>query len=151
MRATPKTDRFIRITTYLLIPLLLLMTWGIGGTSKLFAGGVPEWFSQQFGKTFLASFPGLTASFYSIAILETLAALIALTSLVRGEFLRASRPTFLYAAIAASLLLFVQLSVGKQITFDFAGSHDLFMYFAGSLVMLLVVRTLDSSIHTPRA
>jgi len=38
--------------------------------------------------------------------------MIALFSLLRDEFLRASRPIFLYAAIAASLLLFVQLSLG---------------------------------------
>lgn len=139
------SDRPVRAVALLFITLLLLMTWGLGGLSKLFAGGVPDWFTQQFSKTFLASFPGLPASFYSIAILETLAALLALASLLTGEFLRAARPIALYAAIGLSLLLFVQLSLGKQITADFAGSHDLFMYFVGTLVMLMVVRSLDGA------
>lgn len=143
--ATPTHDRVLRLATYLLITLLVLMTWGMGGVSKLFAGGVPEWFSAQFSKTILATFPGLKASFYSIALLEMVAALIAFGSLLRGEFLKPARPTLLYAALAMSLLLFVQLSVGKQLVADFAGSHDLFMYFAGTLVMLLAVRSLDAS------
>ncbi len=47
-------------------------------------------------------------------------------------------------AIALSLLLFVQLSFGKQLLADFDGSHDLFMYFAGTLVMFAIVRSLDA-------
>jgi hypothetical protein len=145
-------NRAIRAVTLLLITLLLMMTWGIGGISKLFAGAVPEWFSKQFGGTFLASFPGLTASFYSIALLETAAAVAALVSLLRAEFVRGGRPTFLYVTVLLSLLLFVQLSLGKQIIGDFAGSHDLFMYFVGSLVALHTVRSFDlSATGTPGA
>lgn len=144
-------DRLLRTATYLLITLLLIMTWGMGGVFKLLAGGVPEWFSTQFSKTFLATFPGLTISFYSIAVLETVAAVVALGSLLRGEFLKPVRPTLLYGALGLSMLLFVQLSLGKQLVADFAGSHDLFMYFAGTLVMLLAVRSLDASPVAARA
>lgn len=137
-------DRLVRTGVYVLVPALLALLWGFSGAAKLLAGGVPAWFTEQFGATILAKVPGLTISFFSLAILETLAAVIALGSLLRGEFLRSGRPVVLYAALLASLVLFVQLSVGKQLLSDFAGIHDLFMYFAGTLVMLLAVRALES-------
>lgn len=138
-------DRTLCSTTLALIALLLAMTWGFPGIGKFLSGGVPGWFSEQFGRTFLASFPGLAASYYSIAILETLAAMAALISLLRAEFIRVERPAFLYLAITLSLLLFVQLNLGKQLLMDFAGVHDLYMYFAATLVMLAVVRWMDPS------
>jgi hypothetical protein len=143
-------DRTLRSVVYLLIAALLAMTWGFSGVAKLLAGGVPEWFSKSFGSTVLASFPGLPVSFMSIAILETLAAVIALASILRGEFFRSVRPGLLYTSVVLSLALFVQLSFGKQLVMDFAGSHDLFMYFAGSLIILMVVRALDSDTTSNR-
>jgi hypothetical protein len=141
-------DRILRAAVCVLIATLLGMVWGFAGASKLFAGGVPSWFSDQFGKTFLVSFPGLAASFYSLAILESITALAALASFLRGEAFRNVRPTALYIALLGSLALFVQLGFGKQLLFDFAGNHDLYMYFAGTLVMLAMVRTLDPT-NTP--
>lgn len=137
------SDRLVRATVFGLTALLIVFTWGIAGAGKLASGGVPDWFTEQFGKTFLASFPGLAASFYSIAILETIAALAAVGSLVSGEPFRGRSPSLLYAALLLSLLTFVQLNFGKQLLGDFDGVHDLFMYFAGTLVMLAAVRSLD--------
>ena len=141
-------DRIVKACVYALIAILLAISWGFPGVGKLAGGGVPDWFVEQFGKTFLASVPGLTASFYSIAVLEAIASVAAIGSLLRGEFLRPVRPHFLFAAIVLSLLLFVQLSLGKQLVADFAGTHDLFMYFAAGLAMLFAVRTLDKP-HAP--
>lgn len=142
---TPSTHRLIRAAILALTAALLAMLWGFPGAGKLFGSGVPPWFTEQFGKTFLATFPGMTLSFYSIAILEGLAALVALASLLRGEFLRSSSPVILYLAIILSMLLFLQLSLGKQLVTDFAGIHDLFMYFVGSVVLLLAVRAFDTA------
>ena len=150
MLAQP-ADRLTRATVLSLSALLLTLTWGVAGAGKLLAGGVPDWFAEQFVKTFLASFPGLTASFYSIAVLEGLAAVAAVVSLLRGEFLRNRPPTLLYAALFLSLLLFVQLNFGKQLLADFDGTHDLFMYFAGTVVLLLAVRSLEAPAHRPQA
>lgn len=141
---TPSHNRLLRAAVLGLIATLIAMLWGFPGAGKLLGGGVPPWFTEQFGKTFLATFPGMTLSFYSIAILEVLAAVVALASLLRGEFLRDRSPTFLYLAITLSLVLFVQLSLGKQLVTDFAGIHDLFMYFAGTLALLLAVRAVDT-------
>ncbi|MDX2147657.1 MAG: hypothetical protein SFZ23_09060 [Planctomycetota bacterium] len=142
---TPSPNQLHRVGVFALSAILLAMTWGFAGVAKLTSGGVPSWFSEQFGKTILASFPGLTASYYSIALLETLAALAALGSILRGEFVRNVAPLFLHASILLSLALFVQLSFGKQLLSDYDGTHDLYMYFAGTLVMLIVVRSLDAT------
>lgn len=139
------SDRISRPVVLVLIAILLLITWGLPGVGKLLSGGVPGWFSEQFGKTFLNTFPGLFVSYYSIAVLEALAALAALGSLLRGEFLRQSHPPLLNVALLLSLVLFAQLSFGKQILGDFGGTHDLFMYFAGTLVMLAAVRAFRAS------
>ncbi len=144
------THLLVRTTVLLSSALLLTMTWGFSGVSKLVAGGVPEWFTSTFGPTILAKFPGLGPSFYSLAAFETLAGVVALGSLLGGEWLRSRPPLLLYVAICASLLLFVQLSFGKQLLSDFDGSHDLFMYFAGSLVMLMAVRAVDTTPPAPR-
>lgn len=146
------TDRVVRTVAYSAIALLLLFTWGFGAVSKLSTGGtVPEWFTQTFEKTFLKSFPGMWASFHSIAALEAIAALLALGSLVTGEAFRDRKPALLIGCLLLSLLLFVQLSFGKQLLQDFTGSHELYMYFAGSLVMLLAVRYMESSVPVQKS
>lgn len=132
----------LRAFFIILVALQLAVLWGFSGFTKLAAGGVPSWFAEQFGGTILAKLPGLTLSFYSIAILESVACLLALGSLFRGEFIRTGPPTVLYAALLLSLLLFVQLSVGKNLLGDFAGIHDLFVYFAGTAVLLHIVRSM---------
>lgn len=140
---TLPADRLVRPAVFGLTALLLAMLWGFAGAGKLFSGGVPGWFTEQFGKTMLATFPGLSPSYYALAILESLGALLALASLLRGEPFRAASPVILYLALITSLLLFVQLAFGKQLLMDFDGVHDLFMYFAGTIIILGVVRTLD--------
>lgn len=142
----PSPQRVVRIATLALIAMIITLTWSIAGVGKLVSGGVPGWFTDQFSKTFLASFPGLSASYYSIAILETLAALAALSSLLSGEPFRQRSPLLLYVSLVLSLLIFVQLNFGKQLLGDFDGVHDLFMYFAGTLVMVAVVRSFDADV-----
>ncbi|HLP84700.1 MAG TPA: hypothetical protein VK157_10155 [Phycisphaerales bacterium] len=140
------SDRVVRAVMYVAISLLLLFTWGFGAVAKLSAAGqVPEWFTQTFEKTFLNTFPGLWASFYSIAVLEAVVALLAIGSLITGEAFRPRKPVLLVVSILISMLLFVQLNFGKQLLQDFTGAHELFMYFAGALIMLLAVRHFESS------
>jgi hypothetical protein len=138
-------DALVRAAVIALVAGLLIFTWGLTGFGKLFGGGVPEWFTSGFGGTFLASFPGLTISFYSIALLESLAAIIALATFLRLEFLPHRRPIALQTALLLSLLIFVQLGFGKRLVADHDGAHDLFMYAAAALVMLLAVRRLDET------
>lgn len=124
------------------IALLLAVTWVIPAWNKLSGGGVPPFFTERFGGTFLASFPGIPASFYSIAILEAVAGLLALASLASGEFLRSGTP-LLKAGVLLSGLVFVQLGFGLRLVGDNDGAASLFAYTVGALVMALVVDALE--------
>lgn len=55
-----------RSAALLAIQLLFSMVWGFGGIGKVLSGK-PDWFADKFGKTLLATFPGLTASFWLLA------------------------------------------------------------------------------------
>ena len=131
-------SRFLRAGVLLAINLLFLMVWGFTGLGKLF-DGMPPWFDAKFGKTFLASFPGLTAAFWLLAICEIAAFGLAVGALVRGEFLERRPPQLLSAALVWSLFVFVQLGLGQWLTSEFNGTQQLFMYFCGTLIALAFV------------
>ena len=125
----------LRSGALLAINLLFLMVWGFTGLGKL-KSGVPSWFAGKFGGTFLAQFPGLTASFWLLAIVETLAFLLAVAALVRGDFLGRRPPTLLALMLVWSLFVFVQLGFGQWLTSEFNGAAQQFSYFAGTLIAL---------------
>ena len=131
---------FIRSAGLLAINLLFLMVWGFAGIGKVM-DGVPSWFDGKFGKTFLASFPGLTATFWLLTISELLAFALAAAALVRIEFLRQRPAVFLCATLAWSLFVFLQLGFGQWLTSDFNGGFQQFMYFTGTLVALHVAQS----------
>src|SRR4029077_6419968 len=102
------------------INLLFLMVWGFSGFSKL-ASGLPAWFGDKFGRTFLASFPGVGASFWILTIAELLGFALAATALVQGEFLGRRPLAWLTTMLVWSLFVFLQLSFGLWLTADFNG------------------------------
>ncbi len=122
----------------LAVNLLYLMIWGFAGISKLI-DGQPPWFAEKFGSTFLGKFPGVTASFWLVAAAELLTFLLAVTALLRGEFLGRRGVTCLTAALVMSLLVFVQLGFGLWLTHDFNGGFQQFVYFGVTLVALQYV------------
>lgn len=111
-------------------------TFFLAAILKWKAGLTPD-FQQQFGKTFLAALPGgLTAVFYFIALLETVAVLGLLVSLVTGEFLADRAKLILKLSLVFCLFIFVILAFGSRLTgkFDIAATNML--YFVGALVSL---------------
>jgi hypothetical protein len=131
----PKLVTGLRAAALLAITLLFLMVWGFTGLGKILSGP-PDWFPEKFGATLLAKFPGLTATFWMLAIGEALAFGLAAASLVRGEFLGKHPPLLLGAMLAWSLFLFVQLGLGQWLTSEFNATQQLFMYFCGTLLAL---------------
>ncbi|MCG9896121.1 MAG: hypothetical protein MH204_11665, partial [Fimbriimonadaceae bacterium] len=123
--------------------LLLAITWVLPAWNKLSGGGVPGFFQERFGNTILASFPGITVSFYSIAILEAVAGLLALGSVLIGEFLPGRRAPLLKLGALLSLLVFVQLGFGLRLIGDNDGAANLFFYAAGSLVLIIGLHLMD--------
>ncbi|MBL9166789.1 MAG: hypothetical protein JNN07_03540 [Verrucomicrobiales bacterium] len=125
----------IRNGALLAINLLILMVWGFAGIDKL-RSGVPSWFDGKFGPTFLASFPGLTATFWLLTASELAAFLLAAIALGRGEFIRRSTPIWLLATLVWSLFVFLQLALGQWLTADYNGTFQMFTYFGLTLLML---------------
>lgn len=134
----PSPNILLRGAALLAINLLFLTVWGFAGLGKILSGP-PDWFPEKFGGTVLARFPGLTATFWILAIGELFGFLLAAAALLRGDFLVRRPPVMLGMTLVWSLFLFVQLGFGQWLTSEFAGAHQQFMYFCGSLVALGMV------------
>lgn len=138
-----KSLTWIRPVAVLAILLLFLTTWGLAGPGKLFSSP-PAWFSEKFGATFLGTFPGIPASYYSIAIGETLAALLALAALLRREFLPGRVTVLTQWMLVLSLLIFAQLGFGQRLVGEFNSAASLFFYFGATLLALIFVRAREA-------
>ena len=124
----------------LAVQLLLLGTFAIEARQKWLEGGIPEWFTKYFSQTWLVDLPGgLDFSWYLITIIESVIAVAALVSMVRGEFLVRRDQIVLRSALLTSLFFFVMLGYGGRL----AGNHDIaahsFQYFTGMLFCLFMV------------
>lgn len=128
----------VRAGALLAINILFLILWGFAGIGKLI-DGVPPWFEGKFGKTFFASFPGLTATFWLLALSELLAFGLAAIALFSGDFLGRKPAKLLPAMLVWSLFVFLQLGFGQWLTKEFNGAFQQFMYFSGTLLALQFV------------
>lgn len=130
---------WVRPGALLAIQLLFVVVWGFSGLDKVIHGK-PDWFADKFGGTWLAMFPGLSLTFWTLAVSEVLALALAGVALMRLEFLPGRRPVWLSLMLMWSLFVFLQLCLGQWITREFAGAQQIFLYFVGTLVMLHFVR-----------
>ncbi len=133
-----KYTRILRAGAILAINLHFLIIWGFTGIAKLL-NGMPSWFGDKFGETMLASFPGLTATFWILALCESTAFVLAAISILRAEFLERRPPLFLTLSLVLSLFVFTGLAFGQWLTSDFNSTPLLFMYFVGTLIALQFV------------
>jgi len=140
----PSSPFILRTGTLLAINLLFLMIWGFAGVSKV-ADGMPSWFGGKFGSTFLAKFPGLTATFWILAVSELAGMTLAIVALVRAEFAGRRPPVCLGATLVWSLFVFLQLGFGQWLTGEFSGAFQQFVYFCGTLIALWVA----GGVHNP--
>lgn len=134
----PTSPSWSRRGALLAINLLFLMVWGFTGVGKILSGK-PSWFGDKFGSTILASFPGLTASFWLLAAAELLGFALAVVALLRCEFIARRPPTWLTAMLVWSLFVFIQLGFGQWLTAEFNGTFQLFAYFGVTLIALQFV------------
>ena len=128
-------SRIVRAGALLAVNLLFLSLWGFAGLGKL-VDGKPSWFADKFGQTFLASFPGLTITFWLLALSELAAFALALLALLRADFLERKPVKFLPLMLVWSLFVFLQLGFGQWLTKEFNGAFQQFMYFSGTLLAL---------------
>jgi len=125
---------FVRSGPLLAINILYLIIWGFAGIGKI-VSGMPEYFPDKFGPTFMAKFPGLPATFWMLAIAEMIGFGLAVFALARLEFMR--KPLWLARMLTWSLFVFLMLGFGQWLTNEFNGAFQQFCYFAGTLAALL--------------
>lgn len=111
--------------------LLLITTFAPASIEKFAGGGTPEWFLKQFSGSLLDVFPGsLPISFYLIALMEAVSAILLLLSLAKQEFFPERDKPILEMGLLLSQITFVSLAFGQRITHQFDGAFFLFAYAA---------------------
>lgn len=139
------TGRIAHFVKYFAIYFLILNVMGLAGIGKLqglFAGaGAPEFLQQLFGDTFIATFPGVNAAWWIIAIVECLVAVLAIISIIRLEFMPERRKSWLILALSVSLVTFAMLAFGQNLVDDHEAVASLYTYFGATVIMILMVRT----------
>jgi hypothetical protein len=109
--------------------ILLITTFGLAGAEKLFGGGVPSWFTDQFGKTLLATLPGgMPAAFYFIMLCELATFSFLTLGLIRGEFMGRKPMKFLPIGSFIAQITFVELAFGQRLTHQYNEAAQLFAY-----------------------
>jgi hypothetical protein len=138
--AAQATYWLITLGTYLLVGVLLLYS----GKGKIFDdhGHAPPALKKQFEGTFLDKVPGIDAAWVIIGILELAIVGLMLFSLLRAEFLPTRAKSVLTAALALALVTFACLSFGQTSTGNNQGTASLYLYFAGTAIILMLVTRL---------
>lgn len=131
-------QQLARLGALLAIQLFFLMMWGFAGIGKV-ATGVPVWWPDKFGKTILATVPGLNATFWLLTILEVLAFALAAIALLSGEFLGRKPAKLTLTMLVLGLLIFAMLGFGQWLTSEYVGAQQIFTYFCGTLIALQFV------------
>jgi hypothetical protein len=121
---------------YLLVGVLFFYA----GKEKIIDGhGAPPPIEKQFAGTFIDTIPGIDAAWTILGILESLIFVLVVVSLVRLEFMPDRRKTFLVCSLALSVFTFSILAIGENVTGENSGVAELFLYAAGTGVLLGLV------------
>lgn len=131
-------DKLAYFARYIGIYLLFALTMGLSCVEK-FDPGVPSWFSDTFGSTFVASFPGLTFSWKLVGVLEASVLILIIISAVTLEFMPRRRKPWLMLALGVASIVFMILASGQRIAEQFDGAASLFFYFGATMATMLVV------------
>jgi hypothetical protein len=105
-------------------------------------GVMPEGLAKGYAGTFVDSFPGLNATWVILGIVEAVAFLGFIASIVTGEFLPTRRKPILIASLGVSMLTFALLVFGQEMTGEFDGVAQAFAYLGATVVTLLLVSIL---------
>ena len=111
------------------------------GKEKLFDddGNAPSYIKEQFKGTFLDTIPGTDTAWVILGLLEFGVFLLLVASVVFLEFLPHRDKLFLQLGLAVAMLTFACLAFGQTATSQFSGTASLYMYFASTVVILILV------------
>jgi hypothetical protein len=116
--------------------------WFYSAKEKLFDqdGNMPAGLAKSYSGHFIDSFPGLNTSWLLLGLLEGVAFLIVLASLVSGEFLpRRSKPILL-TGLAVSIFTFAVMTFAQNMIANFDSVAQLFTYMGVTAVLFALIR-----------
>ena len=118
--------------------------WYYSAKEKLIddSGAMPAGLAKGYAGTFVDSFPGLNATWTLLGIVEAVAFLGFIASIVTGEFLPTRRKPILLASLGVSMFTFALLVFGQELTGEFEGVAEAFAYIGATVVTLLLVQML---------
>lgn len=122
--------RGLKSLQWLPILLMIIYTMGFTGYQKIFNSNlvIPN-YEKMFEDTVFAQIPeGIPTLIYILGIFELAAAILALISLVKGEFLSTSSKTFLKWSLFVTVSTFFQLSIGLFTIVNIPGAVNLLLY-----------------------
>jgi hypothetical protein len=120
--------------------LLMGTLWFMSAKEKLLDGtGTPAGITKEFSGTFISSVPGTGAAWVLLGLVEAVAFLLFVASLVRGEFLPHRAKPLLLTGIATSMATFALLAFGDTVAGQFDGTASLFTYFAATGIIMFLV------------
>ena len=112
----------------------LIAMWLLAAWPKLTDPQYALRFGERFQGTWLAGLPGgVGLQMTGIGILEVVAALVAVASLVRLEALRGSL-VFFRLSLGVAALTFCALSFGLRVIGDHQGAASLFFYLGATMI-----------------
>jgi hypothetical protein len=111
--------------------------WYYSFKEKLFDdnGNMPAELAKAYEGTFIDSFPGLNTTWALLGVLEGLACLAFVASLVAGEFLPQRRKPILLSGLAFSMFVFAVMTFGQNIVSNYEGVASLFTYMGVTAIV----------------
>lgn len=122
--------------------------WFEGARGKLFFP-VPDGIVKMFEGTFVSSFPGTDVAWFIVGLVEGIVVVTLAISLIRLEFQPSRRKPWLLLSIALSIFAYAVVAFGMTISGSGDGTANLYMYFATSGVLLILVLLMPP--YRPRA
>lgn len=118
--------------------------WYFAAKEKLIDDGfaMPDGLKKAYAGSFVESFPGLNLTWALLGLVEAVAFLGILGSLLTGEFLPGRRKPVLLGALGVSTLAFGMMIFGQELIGENEGVSSLFGYFGATLVTILLVSVL---------
>jgi hypothetical protein len=116
--------------------------WFYAAKEKLFDqdGKMPAGLAKSYTGHFIDSFPGVNASWLLLGLLEAVAFLVVIASLVSGEFLPMRRKPILLAALSVSIFTFAVMTFAQNMIAEHDSVASLFTYMGVTGVVFALLR-----------
>jgi len=116
--------------------------WYFSAKEKLFDqnGTMPAGLAKAYKGTVIDNFPGINATWLLLGLLEAVAFVVVVGSLVSGEFMPTRRKPILLAGLTVSMFTFAVMTFGQNLIGNFDGVAELFTYMGVTGVVYAVIR-----------